>query len=377
MRDEQRPLRIAFVNGSLGPGGAERFSTNLANHWAAEGHEVSIVLLSERVPPAFELDPRIEVVVLDRYRPSPTPAHALMRAARRIRRLRRHLARLRPDAAIGVMTYASCLLALSPVPGVRRIGSERSYPPFMQLGRAWVTVRRLVYRRLDAVVVLTEEAAAWMGRHVPARRVEVIPNWVNLPLSRTDPIRPPGEFVGESRRLVLGIGRLNPVKGFDRLIDAFASIAQDRPDWDLAILGEGPLRDVLEERIATAGLGGRVLLIGQTGNLADWLERADLLALTSRHEGFPNVLLEALAHGVPAVSVDCMTGPRQILRDGIDGLLVPEDDQEALVAALARATGDDALRAKLAARAPEVRDRFSQDRIAGLWERLIRTGGNG
>ena len=374
MAEAGRPLRLVFVNGSLGPGGAERFTTNLANHWAGKGHKVSILLLSERVPPAYEIDPRVELIVLDRHRGSPTPLHAVADVLRRRHRLRRQLRQLQPDGTIGVMTYANCLLALAgPVGGVR-IGSERNYPPRMRIGRAWIAVRRAVYRRLDVVVAQTRETADWLLKNVPVRAVEVIPNPVIHPLPVGTPVRPPQHTVPEGRRLLVGIGRLHPQKRFDRLIDAFAAIAGRHPEWDLAILGEGPLRAELEARIAAAELTDRIHLVGQTGNLADWFGRADLFALTSDHEGFPNVLLEALAHGLPAVSVDCMTGPRQILRDGTDGLLVPEGDPAALAQALDRVMGDDALRARLAARATEVLDRFAPDRIAGQWEALVRRG---
>jgi glycosyltransferase involved in cell wall biosynthesis len=114
-----------------------------------------------------------------------------------------------------------------------------------------------------------------------------------------------------------------------------------------------------------------VFMPGIAGNVAQWHARCDLYVLTSHSEGFPNALAEALCHGLPAVSVDCDTGPRDIIRHGVDGLLVPAGDATALTQALDRLMGDDELRRQFAAHAVDARQRFSIDRIAGLWEALF------
>jgi len=124
------------------------------------------------------------------------------------------------------------------------------------------------------------------------------------------------------RRIVLAVGRFTKVKGFDLLIKAFAGIAIAYADWDLVILGEGPERSDLEAQVEALGLGHRVKLPGRAGNMPDWYARADLFVMSSHFEGFPLVLVEAMAHGCPAVSFDCDTGPRDIIRDEMDGRLV-------------------------------------------------------
>jgi len=140
-----------------------------------------------------------------------------------------------------------------------------------------------------------------------------------------------------------------------------------------------PGRAGLEAQRRELDLQDRVSLPGLAGNVGDWYAAADVFVLTSRYEGFPNTLLEALAAGLPAVSVDCDTGPREILRHGVDGLLVPQDDspgpgngpENGLAAALDRMMADDALRRACAARAVEVRDRFALPRIAAQWDALV------
>jgi glycosyltransferase involved in cell wall biosynthesis len=172
--------------------------------------------------------------------------------------------------------------------------------------------------------------------------------------------------------VLLAVGRLNAVKNFEVLTRAFSELAAKYRDWDLVILGEGPERSLLESRIRDHKLETRIVMPGIAGNVGAWFERADLYVMTSRSEGFPNALAEALAHGLPAVSFDCNTGPRDIIRHGVDGLLVPPDDSAALVDALDRVMGDADLRKQLAARAHEARDRFSVEKIAGMWEVLFR-----
>jgi glycosyltransferase involved in cell wall biosynthesis len=170
---------------------------------------------------------------------------------------------------------------------------------------------------------------------------------------------------------LLGVGRLTEQKGFDLLISTFARLAARHPDWDLIILGEGPSRPQLEDLVRSHNLSERIFLPGQAGNIAEWYRAAEIYAMSSRFEGFPNTLAEALAHGLPAVSFDCDTGPRDIIRHQVDGLLVPAGDEDALAAALSRLMNNAALRQQFAMRAVEARERFSMERIAGMWEEVF------
>jgi glycosyltransferase involved in cell wall biosynthesis len=173
---------------------------------------------------------------------------------------------------------------------------------------------------------------------------------------------------------LLAAGRLVDEKNFSLLIDVFKRLAAAHPGWDLVILGEGPLDKALRKQADDCGLGERVLLPGLAGNPGAWYARADLYVMSSRFEGFPNTLLEALAHGVPGVSFDCDTGPRDIIRHGTDGLLIPANDAQAMHQGLDKLMGDDAYRGQLAMRAGDARDRFSIERVAGMWESVFRQG---
>src|SRR5690606_5734681 len=142
--------------------------------------------------------------------------------------------------------------------------------------------------------------------------------------------------------------------------------------WDLVILGEGELRDSLQQQIDDAGLADRISMPGRVGNVADWYVQADLYALSSRVEGLSNTLLEAMASGLAPVAFDCETGPREIVRHGIDGVLVtPVEDAAALAAPLSDLMAHPERRQTSAPRAADVLDRFSTARVMALWGQLF------
>jgi glycosyltransferase involved in cell wall biosynthesis len=168
------------------------------------------------------------------------------------------------------------------------------------------------------------------------------------------------------------MGRLMPVKRFAALIKAFTTLAGDFPEWDLYIWGEGPLRSELASAVQSAGMEARVFLPGRTNAPWEELAAADVFVLASEVEGFPNVLLEAMALGIACVTVDCPSGPREISRDGEDALLVPLGDDTALAAAMAQLMADPVLRDVLGKHAAaSVRDRYALPEVLHQWDGLM------
>lgn len=363
---------ILFFIFSMSGGGAERVTANLANHWAGKGHRVTIVTLKDASHDVYDLEPTIDRVSLGLDGGSPSVFAAVINNFRRIHALRRCLRELRPDVAIAMMPMANSMLALSGRSGAEtRMGSERAYPPHFPLGTFWEAVRRQSYRKLDHIVAQTPKMRDWIVENTSASSVVVIHNPIPYPLPSSTPEILPSDHLTKGRKALLSVGRLTPQKAYDRLLRAFADLAGKFPEWDLAIVGEGPLRTQHEELAEELGIRDRVKLPGQVGNLADWYRRADLFVLTSKFEGFPNVLAEALAHGLPAVSVDCDTGPRDIIRDGVDGLLVPQNNHGALVNGLEQLMNDAETRKAYGERATSIRDRLAIDKIAAQWEALF------
>lgn len=366
-------MHIAIVIYSLDSGGAERVTSNLVNFWAEKGWKVTVVTLASRDQDFYALHPAVRRIVLRMAGESRNPASAIFNNLRRVAALRGVLQELRPDVAVGMMSSASILLVLAAmfIPRTATIASERTYPPMLPLGPIWHRLRRWTYPKAARVTMLTSEGLNWLRSNIPGARGIVIPNPVSYPLPLLEPKLTPDTVIEPGRNLLLAVGRLSEEKGIDLLLSAFANLALSNPRWDLVILGEGPLRPILESRARVLGLQGRVFLPGRAGNVGDWYQRADLYVMSSRFEGFPNTLAEAMAHGCASVSFDCDTGPRDIIRHGVDGLLVPKGDASALESTLGRLMKDDATRQRLAYRATELRERFSIENIAGMWERLF------
>ena len=364
--------KILVVIYSLSSGGAERAATNLAQYWAQRGYSVTLLTLAGKGCDFYKLHPKVRRIALNVGGQSASVFRALRANSIRIRALRAVIRQEQPDVVVSMMTTTNVLVALaaSGLPSLV-IASERIHPPMFPLNPWWEQLRRWAYGLTDAVVALTRESAVWIRQHTRARHVVVIPNPVVWPLPSQPPVIVPESVLIEGRKLILGVGRLEHQKGFDLLVQAFARVVGKRPEWDLAILGEGPEKQRLEVLASSLGIAERVHLLGPVGNVGDWYSRAHLYVMSSRYEGFPNALVEALASGCPAVSFDCDTGPRDIIRHGTDGLLVPFGDVQALAEAMARLMDDERLRHRLAARAIEARERFAIDRIGRMWDELF------
>lgn len=365
-------MKLLILIHSLASGGAERIAGNMANYWHGKGDEISVVTMASLDSDYYRLDQGITRIALDMARDSRNGLEAAISNIRRIFAIRRVLISQQPDVAIAIMNTSSILLALASLRlPFARIGAEHRQPSRAPLGAAWSKLCRYSYRYLDAVVALTPESADWLRYHTLASKVPVIPNPVIWPLPEHSPRVEPYSVGDPARKRLLAVGRLARVKGFDLLLDAFAGLAKRHHEVELLILGEGSERAALQRQIEAQGLAGQVILAGRVGNLSDWYRSAHLLVMSSRHEGFPNALVEAMAHGLPAVSFDCEAGPRNIIRHEVDGLLVPPGDIAKLASAIELLIGDSDMRDRYAARAVEVRERFSEARIQDSWHQLF------
>ena len=364
---------LVFIS-SLSCGGAERVTANLISHWESKGWRITLVTLSTAESDFYPVPSSVQRIGLSLLRESPNIFFGLINTIRRVLALRRVLRDRKPDIAISMMDKNNILMALASI-GLnhsRFIGSEHTHPPQYPMAYYWEWLHRYTYSRLDAVVALTRDSAQWLQQHTLARNIPVIPNAVPYPLPSLVPHVPtPAQKPIPVARRLLAVGRLVYEKGFDLLIAAFQTLAPYFPGWRLYIVGEGPLRGTLAQQIEKAGLQGRVILVGKVGNVGDWYEAADLYVMSSRFEGFGNTLAEAMAYGLPAISFDCDTGPREIIRHEVDGLLVPPGDIAALAQALSRLMKDAELRQRYAMRAIEARERFSIHKISGMWEALF------
>jgi glycosyltransferase involved in cell wall biosynthesis len=355
---------VLFVLPGIGAGGSEHVVNNVANHLASLGWHVVVAAFAEAETESF-YSYRPEVT-LRRLGLPPARTHLLAGAretAKRVAALRRAIRDERPSLVISFLTRTNVLALLAGVGlSVPIIVSERNNPAMQPIGAPWSLLRRLLYPAAAGLVTMTEGARNYFPARVRAR-TWVIPNPVDRPTC-FEPRR-------EGRTLA-AVGRLVPQKGFDLLLEAFAAVAPKHPEWKLLIWGEGPERAALEAQRDRLGLAGRVLMPGVSSAPGSWVGSADLFVLSSRYEGWGIVLLEAMAAGLPVVSFDCQWGPREMINDGLDGLIVPREDCPALASTLDRLMADAALRERIGAAAALSSRRFEPASILAQWEGVAR-----
>ena len=376
MKAAAQPCRsvLIFID-SLKIGGAERVTLQWAEWLSEAGWNVTL-LTSKAASHDFYPVP----AVLRRLREPALPA-LLDRALfwpLKLLRLRKLLRREQPDVLIGMTTLPAIKLGLASIGlASRLVLSERNYPPARPLAWRWRLLRRLAYPRADLHLVQTRGIAQWLHQRGLARRTAVLPNAIVWPIPRLAPQLNPEASVPPGQKLILAVGTKLHQKGFDRLVAAFAGLQADFPNWSLVILGieEAPYRGVNQAarlRQLMGSASSRLILPGNAGNIGDWYEASELFVLSSRFEGYPNVLLEAMASGLPCLAVDCPTGPSDLIDPGLNGWLVSEHVASTDMAPpLRRALEDVAARVAFASKAQAVRQRNAPESLRPVFLDLM------
>lgn len=368
---------------AYGMGGAVRAVVNVAEHLGDRMHVEIVSVIRRNDQPAFPLPANAVVEVLDDRRPgarrsvlqrslSALPSvlvhphdgawgdFSLWTDLQLLRWLRRTrtgvVVTTRPGLALLAASFAR---QRTPVVAQEHIGFKTYSRPLRR------EIRRQ-YDKLDVLTPLTEQDLRAFESHLQTStpRVVRVPNAVTPLPERPQTVREP---------VIVGAGRLQPRKGFDLLIRAFGPVAAKHPEWRLHIYGEGAERPALEALVASSGLTGRVLLPGAHASIGEPFASAAMFALSSRGEGFPMVLLEAMSKGAAVVAFDCDTGPAEILTHGQDGLLVPPEDVAGLSAALLQLVEDDGARERLGREAMRTSETYSLASVGGTWEALLTT----
>ncbi|WP_460858559.1 glycosyltransferase [Nocardiopsis coralliicola] len=374
-------MKIVYVIHDLyGIGGTIRTVLNQAGAMAARGHDVEIAsVFRDADEPALPVPPGVAVTPLvDECRTSPDPRaqqpsrlypaeekHYSRHSARSDALIAGLLAARRPDVVVGTRAGINVLLArLSPA-GPLVVGQEH-----LTLGMydaPLLAVMARAYRGLDALCPVTEaDAAAYRARmRLPGVRIAAVPNCVPEPglIADAEARSAPPELISA--------GRITGMKGYDLLIDAFARICGDYPDWTLRIYGRGRGMADRKRQIAALGLHDRAFMMGAHPRIEEAWALGALAAVPSRDEPFGMSIVEAMRCGLPVVAADCPHGPREIIADGEDGLLVAPEDSAALARGLDRLMGDSALRARMARAALRASARYAPDTVAQRHEELF------
>jgi glycosyltransferase involved in cell wall biosynthesis len=376
--------RVAFLMGNLGGGGVQRMTMLLAEGLAARGAEVDLVVCDAQGDLKDQIPPMLRLVALERGNPvaarlaalraDPQGVAAYLRPLTTIKyrsptlaylpALARYLRRARPASLFSATSYLNieAVLArrLAGVP-IRLVLSDRSHFSSGKPRKTWrqrhlAAAMRRTYVQADAITAVSHGVADDIARSIGIGRAAITTLYnptitPDFAARAGEPIAHPW-FAEGAPPVVLAVGRTTFQKDFATLLRAFALARRERP-LRLAIIGEANAKQTarLQELAAELAVQADFALLGYQRNPLPYMARAAVFALSSRYEGFPNVLLEALACGTPVVSTDCPSGPSEILAGGAYGTLVPVGDDAALAAAIGATLAAPPDRARLQARA--------------------------
>jgi glycosyltransferase involved in cell wall biosynthesis len=387
-----RPARLTLVAPGLRCGGVQRAVVSLAGGLQARGHPVSVLTFAAAESDFFQLPPAIVRTSLGIRRGAPTPVLQLLPTTlSRLKALRAAIDATEPDVVIShaAQINVPTLLALRgrTVPVI--VTEHGDVPvrqdlagPWLWKKWLWYRLRRLCYPSAFKVVSVSaaiDRNFAWL----PDARRSVIHNPFAPIAMRPMPAQLP-RGLAPDRPWIASMGRLSYAKGFDGLLDAFARIAARFPEWQLVIIGDGELRERLHRQARELIANDRIVFAGALAEPFALLQQARFFAMASRYEGFPMAHGEALACGLPVIATDCPSRPlkrgergnvaggvRELVRDNVDGVLVPCEDPAALANAMADLIENPDKRQRLAGQAASGIARFSCARISDDWEQLL------
>lgn len=369
--DGGRMEQLVFVTLSLTKGGAERVICNMCNEYFAKRCRVSIVSLM-KAEPEYHLDERIRLLTVDEQEQDAKDSLPV-RFLRRRKKLKKLLCGLKKEGAQAVISFLPepnmLTCSLKRAVGIRLIISVRNAPTVEYRGKVRYLLMRLLYPKADAYVFQTQQAREYFSfsRHI-TQNSEVIPN----PIAR--------EFIGrpassDRKKIIVAVGRLEEQKDPLLLLEAFVLVHERVPEYRLLLYGEGSLQEKLLDEIVRRGLEGSVFLKGNAERMDELVKDASLFVLSSRYEGMPNALMEAMALGVPCISTDCPCGgPAELIRHGENGLLVPVGDAKKLADAMTDLLLDHERAQQMGIRAQEIGNRLKPDAVYELWDRLVKAG---
>ena len=346
-------------------GGTEGITVSLANMFVEKGHDVSIVSFFKSNPEiGSKLDNRVEVVYLnEKAYPLEMGYAARLKSFigcyRKLKILVK--SKLRPtgnNVYIGQNFFPNMLLWLAGL-GKYSIGCEHFKYDIYSSSMA--AVRNFVYARFGKIVTLTDVDANKFKQHIGANRVVTIPNMVTVKADIE---------LDMNSRAIIAVGRLQPQKGFDFLIDAMRTVINKHNDWILTIWGVGDLQNELQNQISSLHLQQHVFLKGFTRDIVSEYAKSSFFVLSSRYEGFPLALIEALSLGIPSVAFDCPSGCAELLANG-GGILVEKENVEKLADAIIYMIEHPEYRIECSKHKEWIRKELSPDVIYEKWHQLF------
>lgn len=334
-------------------GGGERVTANIVNHYHNKGFSVEILSFGEKKNiPIVGLAPGIRTFYLS------TSSNKFLQKIQTIHRIKKFFKSHRYSFVIGIGSYPSVVLGLLNHKGCFFIGTEHSH--FYNAGTIWNYLRRFTYPNLSAIVVLT--------RHDYKILKEINNNTYVIPNAQSFT---PQSFSSCENHRFLAVGRMDRFKQYDQMLKVFYKFSKLNDSWELVIVGGGELLETLKTQVKELNLEDRIYIKTYTDHIEKEYLSASVLLSTSQREGLPMVMIEAMSYGLPVVAYDCKTGPSDIIIDKRNGYLVPLDDDNMLLERMLKLSADYNLRKQMSKNAIEDAQRFSPQKVYGMWDSLF------
>ncbi len=354
-------MKIGFLLSDLNAGGAERATASLANYFAQQGHETEIITFKD-IDSFYPLDENVEHLRIgfDEIDLS-LSLKRILGAIKRMFKIRSFVKARKLDVLIG-MSFAMTWYTVfaTKFTKTKAVGTERNNPYKYKATKINTFLRKFFYKFCDGYVFQTKKASGFFTDTLKKRDI-IIPNAIFNETVYN--LTPPAK----RDKLICAVGRLNKQKRFDILIDAFASISDKIPEHKMIIFGEGELRSELEKRIASYSLQERISLPGTDPQSVKVVNRADVFVLSSDLEGMPNVLMEAMAMGVPCVSTCCDMGPEELIDNRENGILVNVGDTQQIADSILEIIDNPELSVRLSENARNLLKTHSIEAISDKW----------
>lgn len=358
-----KKVNLAFVISSLNPGGAERVLSILANE-LIEDYNITIITLYKSEP-FYKLNNNIQIVYCQElYIDNPTKWQSLTNHFKLFYNLFKIIRKHEIEVCIGFMTTSNIYVALaSKLRRIPCIISERIHPEHYNIGKLWSFIRKKTYPLATKLVVQTPSIKSYFEVFMKSSQLVIIKNPLAPELATKRDLNT------QKKKVVLNVGRLDYQKNQDLLIKAFVNIKND--DWMLHIIGEGVNRNTYEDLIKSLDIEDKVKLLGNKTNVETYYNESSIFVFSSRFEGFPNALTEAMYFGLSSISTDCPSGPSELIADGYNGFLFPVEDQKALEKKLQTLMNDSDLRIKFSENSIKTTEEFQSNVIANQWKSII------
>lgn len=350
-------MKIIFSNFTLINAGAERVISILANSLCRMGHDVEILLYYDK-PLGYQLDEKVKVVVAEREIGTKNKIkHILYR--------RRHIKKSGADVVVSFLAPMNMFNIIS-MAGLKipLIVADRNDPRRVPTNRIIRSLRNFLYRFADGIVLQNSTNQKYFSRCVQ-KKSTVIFNPIELGKYQGASL-----ICGEKKKEIVSVGRLIRQKNPFMLLNAFTKIADEFPEYTLAFVGDGDMREEIKRAAEQRGLAGRVELNGVTNQVFERIHKSALFVMSSEYEGMPNALIEAMCIGLPVISTK-VSGATDVIENGVNGMLVDCGDEEALECSIRKMILDEELRNKCGSNASKLAEQLEVNAIVQQWLHFI------